>query len=621
MTAPLILSIVVSVSFGNRGRSLIKRQVKLKKIFSSISYKPPRTDTFVLPEKSDEDSIRSQTIFYDEKDQYVIEKPYDDTFQSTVKGGIRVKKPIKLDKWRKEETKAGKPQRLTLSSGIYPDITVNINYFEKLFNLPQNRNVVIRRFRLGDNTRAFIIFLEGMIDKRLVDEAIIKPLMRCSILPDWPDGADRMDYVNENVLTADNTQIVRLYKDAVNRIVNGETLLYIDKSSSMLAINLKGYQKRSLERPITENVIRGSQEGFTEDLETNITLIRPIIKNKDLITEMFTLGRANQGQVAIMYLDGIVNPAIVDEVKRRIQSIDIDFMYGSGVVEELIEDNTFMLFPQVMITERPDRTAPCIMEGKVVVLVNGTPFVMTMPVTFLSLFNTSEDSNNRWYYGTLMRIIRLFGFFTAVFVPGLYVSLVNYHQQAIPAGLLFSIARNREGIPFPTIVEVLLMEVSFELIQEAGIRIPGLIGPTLGIIGALILGQAAVAAKIVSPILIIVVAITGLGSFSISNYELNFSARINRFFFIALAAIMGFFGIAMGIIIISSLMVSMKSFGVPYMAPNWPRTGSRKSDNIIRKPIWRQEERPEYMQPMDKKRQPDISRGWVKGKPSEGNRE
>ncbi|HHU63659.1 MAG TPA: spore germination protein [Clostridiales bacterium] len=600
---------------------MAKPQERLKEIFSRISYKPPKTDKFVLPEKSDEGSTKSETGFDNKRNEYVFDDLWEEGFRSTKKGGIRVKKPVKLDGARNEEAGVGKVQRLTLSSDIYPDITINVNYFEKLFNLPKNQNVVIRRFRLRDGTGAFIIFLEGMIEKRLVDETVIKPLMQLNLALVCPEHMDRMDYVNENVLTADNTKIVRKYKDAVNRIVNGETLLYIDRGNSMLAVNFKGYQKRSVERPVTENVIRGSQEGFTEDLETNITLIRPIIKNKDLIIEIFTLGRTNQGQVAIMYLDGIVNPAIVDEVKRRIQSIDVDFIYGSGVVEELIEDNTFMLFPQVMITERPDRTAPCIMEGKVVVLVNGTPFVMTMPVTFLSLFNTSEDSNNRWYYSTLMRLIRLFGFFTAVFVPGLYVSLVNYHQQSIPAGLLFSIARNREGIPFPTIVEVLLMEVSFELIQEAGIRIPGLIGPTLGIIGALILGQAAVTAKIVSPILIIVVAITGLGSFSISNYELNFSARIIRFFFIALAAIMGFFGIAMGIIIISSLMVSMKSFGVPYLAPNWPRTGSRKSDNIIKKPAWRQEERPEYMQPMDKKRQPDISRGWVKGKPSEGNRE
>ncbi|MGI6112861.1 MAG: spore germination protein [Mahellales bacterium] len=600
---------------------MTKPQGKLRGIFSRISYKPPETDKFVLSEKSDEGSTKSETGFDNKKNEYVFDDLYEDSFQSTKKNGIRVKKPVKLNRWRKEETKADKVQRLTLTSDIYPDITTNVNYFEKLFNFPKNQNVVIRRFKLGDDTGAFIIFLDGMIEKRLVNETIIKPLMQLNLALVCPEHTDRIDFVNENVLAADNTKIILRYKDAVDGVIKGETLLYIDKSNSLLAVNFKGYQKRAVDKPVTENVIRGSQEGFTEDIETNITLIRRIIKNKDLTTEMFTLGETNQGQVAVMYLDGIVNPAIVDEVKRRIQSIDIDFIYGSGIIEELIEDNTLMLFPQVMTTERPDRTASCIMEGKAAILVNGTPFVMTVPVTFLSLFNTAEDSNNRWHYATFMRMVRLFGFFTAIFVPGLYISLINYHQQTIPAELLFSIARNREGIPFPTIVEVLLMEVSFELIQEAGIRIPGLIGPTLGIIGALILGQAAVAAKIVSPILIIVVAITGLGSFSINNYELNFSARIIRFLFIALGAVMGFFGMTMGVIVISSLMVSMRSFGVPYMVPNWPRTGSRKADSIIRKPIWRQEERPEYMQPMDKKRQPDISRGWVKGKPSEGNRE
>jgi len=377
--------------------------------------------------------------------------------------------------------------------------------------------------------------------------------------------------------------------------------LFIDKCSEALIMETRGFEKRNIDRPITEQVVKGSQEGFTENLRTNITLLRRIIKNEKLITEIIPTGSLHKGNCAILYIEGITNPKIVKEVRRRIKKIDTDFIAGNGMLEQLIEDDYLMPFPQVVSTERPDRAASFLAEGQVVIITEGDPFAIAVPVTFYRLFHTSEDSMLRWQYGTFLRLIRFIGVMSALLIPGLYVALVLYHYEMIPTPFLESIVKSREAVPFPTIIELLLMEIAFELIREGGVRIPGVSGQTLGIVGALILGQVAVQACLVSPILIVIIALTGLGSFTMPNFSMALAIRILRFFFIFAGGIAGFYGISLAFIVVAALACHMKSFGVPFLAPIAP-SAKVNPDNIVRQPIFKQSMRSDPFNTPNRKR-------------------
>ncbi|NLK90173.1 MAG: spore germination protein, partial [Clostridiales bacterium] len=399
--------------------------------------------------------------------------------------------------------------------------------------------------------------------------------------------------------------------EIIEQVLNGMTALFIDKSDQCILIKSRGFEKRAVSQPVNETVILGPHEAFIENLHTNITLIRRIIRNKDLVAETIPVGNVNNVTCAILYIKGITNPKIIREVKRRINSIDIDFVSSDGTLDQLIEDHPLAIFPQILSTERPDRTASFLMEGRVAIIVDGAPNASIVPATFFDMMHTSEDYSLRWQYGTFMRIIRVISAALATFLPGFYLALTLYHHEMIPTELLASLAKARENIPFPIIVEILLMEISWELIREAGIRMPGVMGQTLGIIGAVILGEAVIAAELVSPILIIIVAITGLANLVIPNYPLGFGIRILRFVFVLLGAMAGFYGIATGIFIFGGLACSMKSFGVPYLSPVAPRAKA-SPDIIPRMPIWLQKERPDIINPKQRRRSRGIIRGWVK---------
>lgn len=311
-----------------------------------------------------------------------------------------------------------------------------------------------------------------------------------------------------------------------------------------------------------------------------------------------------------MYLDGLINPAIVHEVKRRLNGIDADFVMGDGMLEQFIEDSPFTLVPTILNTERPDRAASHIIEGRAVILSDGAPFALIVPVTLHSFLHTPEETYLRWPFGTAIRLIRIFAIFVASMLPALYIGMVGYHREMIPTDLLIAIVSAKENVPFPTILEILLMELSFELLREAGVRIPGIIGNTLGIIGALILGQAAVQANIVNPVLIIIVAVTGLGNFAIPNFSVAFAVRIIRFVLILGASVMGFYGIGLVLVAIMALLSDMKSFGVPFLSITAPKT-SMSGDLISKKPVWKQERRPDNINPLDTVRQSETSRKWA----------
>ncbi|MDQ2086182.1 spore germination protein [Herbivorax sp. ANBcel31] len=498
---------------------------------------------------------------------------------------------------------------------VSKDIKENLEYIKKKYNYPDNGDLVIKKFEIvikDKNLPAFFILFDGMSDSEMINTHVLKPLMLLSNVEVEGDTDDLAKYIRNHLISHNQVEMSKNMSDIIDEVNFGGGGLFIDGIDSAYACDVKGWMQRQVDRPTSEIVIRGPQEAFTEGLRVNTALIRKTLKDENLMVEDFEVGKRSKTPCSLLYLNDIVNKSLVEEARRRLEKINIDFILDSGELEQLLEDSTFLPAPQILATERPDRASSLITQGKLVVLMHGSPFALIMPITNSDLLHAPEDAYVRFPYSNLFRIVRLIAVILSLLLPGIYVAVTNYHHEMIPTDLLIAIEASREAVPFPSVVEILMMEFAFELIREAGVRIPGPIGPTLGIIGALILGQAAVAANIVSPILIIVVAVTGIGSFAVPSFALAFSFRILRFLYIILAALSGFLGITLGIFLHGIMLVNAKSFGVPFMAPFGPRTGDGIADQFLRSPIWKQEKRPDYLNVNKQEKQPKVSREWAK---------
>ena len=500
------------------------------------------------------------------------------------------------DRYVKEKTKENADKQFH----IYSKLGNNLRRLEEDFKIPINSDITVRKLKVCEYIDSFLICVDGLVDKKILDEVVLKNLMiRTKELE--IDKKGLIDYLVNNIISINNVIKENCFDKIEDHILRGSCALFIDGFDTCILIETRGYEKRSIEKPVNETVVRGAQEAFIEDLPTNISIIRRLFKNKNLVVETMTIGGESNLSCAIIYLDSIINPEIPKEVKKRLNNAKSEAIMTSGMLEQHIEDNKWMLFPQIMSTERPDRAVSFLMEGKALVILDGSPFACAMPITFFTLYHTSADNNLRWYYGSFISLIRLAGLLISVFLPSFYVALVLFSQEMISSELLSSIAGAREGVPFPTIIELVMMELAFDLIREASLRVPEIISSTLGIVGALILGQAAVQAGLVSPILIIIVATSGIGSFAIPDYPLSLAVRITRFLFIALAYMSGFYGISIGMFIFFALMCSMKSFGVPFLAPIAPKLRT-SPDVILVKPINYMKYRPDEVSSLKKKK-------------------
>lgn len=490
-------------------------------------------------------------------------------------------------------------------------LDANLNALKKILHHGTNADVVIREFDIPTipETRASIIFVDSLASRDTIDFAILQPLMLIANLNDGKTD-DRLEMVKRRLLPGNQVTEVDNLRAVTEDVLSGATCLLIEESDIALSIETRSWEHRSIDKPSAEMVVRGPQEAFNETLKSNLALIRRRMRTPDLISEMLKVGTLSRVDCAVLYIEGLTNPELVDEVKRRILETKADHIQDTGILEQFIEEKPYVLAPQTISTERPDRMAAFLAEGYVGIMLDGSPFGLVLPATFWSLLQSAEDYFLRWPFGAFLRAIRTLALILAIFLPAIYLALTNFHPEMIPTDLLLAIAASREKVPFPTAVEVLIMEISIELIREAGVRIPGVIGPTLGIVGALILGQAAVAASIVSPILVVIVAITALGAFAVPNFNMAFAIRLYRFVYVLLAAALGFYGVAIGVFIQLTTYVNLKSFGVPYMSPVAPYTRS-SGDALFRYPVWKSEIRPSFLKPQQEERQPPISRGWI----------
>lgn len=383
----------------------------------------------------------------------------------------------------------------------------------------------------------------------------------------------------------------------------------MDTLSIAFDIEVKGFQQRSIDKPSNETVIKGPHEAFVENIRTNTSLIRRIINNENLIIENIEVGKITKTKCAVCYMSNITNSDLVNEVKYRLNNLEVDSVLSAGELEQLIVDSNNLGIPQVLSTERPDKATKYLLNGRVIIIINGSPYALIMPAVLIDFLTSPEDSNLKVNFGNFLRSLRILACFITLLLPGLYIAVTSFHQEILPTSLLYSILASRASVPFPIIAEILLMEISFELIREAGLRVPSAIGSTIGIVGALVLGQAAVSAGIVSPILIIIVAITGIASFAIPDFSFGFHLRYFRFLFILLGYMAGFLGIAIGLFVYISLLCSLQSFGVSYTTPFAPAVNS-KGNSYLLPPIWKREYRAPYVAPKKEEEQEKISMKW-----------
>ncbi|MCI8637158.1 MAG: spore germination protein [Clostridia bacterium] len=392
-------------------------------------------------------------------------------------------------------------------------------------------------------------------------------------------------------------------------LILGNCALFVDTLNSAFDIEVKGFKQRSVDKPNNEIVIKGPHEAFVENIRTNTSLIRRIVNNENLIIENIEVGKITKTKCAVCYLKNVTNSDLVNEVKYRLNNLEIDSLLSAGELEQLLVDSNALGVPQTISTERPDKAAKYLLKGRVIVIVNGTPYGVIMPSILVDFLTSPEDTNLKVNFANFLRSLRFLAAFITLLLPGLYVAITSFHQEILPTGLLYSILASRENVPFPIILEILLMEISFELIREAGLRVPSAIGPTIGIVGALVLGQAAVSAGIVSPILIIVVAITGISSFAIPDFSFGFHLRYFRFGFVLLGFMAGFLGISLGLFVYISLICSLRSFGVSYTTPFAPAQSSNGNGYLL-SPIWKREYRPSFIASKRENDQEKYSMKW-----------
>ncbi len=490
------------------------------------------------------------------------------------------------------------------------DLAENRDFLKDAFNQNTNFDLVLRDFKIklgGKFINAFLVFYDGLTNQDEVNRDILNPLM-VKGLEAPPQECDLENVIFECMLSQGPNSKCREMKQIIEFIGFGNTAIFADGCSCAFIADVKGWASRGVDRPVAEAVLTGPQEAFCEKVMTNIGLVRKILKDPNLIAEKIAVGTVSNTPCALMYINGLTNKDLVDEARRRLSEIDLDYVFSSADIEMLIEDNTMLPLPQILKTERPDRAAAQLSDGKVVIIVQGSPFVLILPATASDLIETSEDNYVRTTEANFMRLVRLFGCLLALLLPGFFVAIMLYHHESIPTDLLFAIAASREQMPFPLILELVIMILAFELIKEASIRVPEPIGSTLGIVGGLILGQSAVSANIASPLLIIIVSIAALGAFAAPSTAISRAISVLQFLFIFLGGIAGFLGIALGLFVLVLRLAQSYSFGVPYLS-----TGQNTDNPFLIYPIWRRELRPQNLKTQSPQKQPHISRKWKDG--------
>lgn len=529
-----------------------------------------------------------------------------------------------------ETTGETTPEDLLKKQSIYTSLDVNLDYINSRYNSLINSDIKIREFMLnarGKQFKAFLLYIDGLVDTASINDFILEPLMlknqsNQSTAPQVISEAiannisvrkvkkfNIADYIYDCLLPQNSIEKMDSFDDLVQGVNSGDCALFVDTLDFAFDIDIKKFTQRSISEPKNEPSVRGSQEAFVENLRTNTSIIRRSINNENLVIESITIGNSNKNNCAVCYIKNIANSSLVAETKYRLNNLDVDYVLSCSELGQLIKDNPETTLPEILTTERADRTCDSLLQGRVVILYNGSPYSLILPVTLFDFMNSQEDVNINYHFANLLKILRVVALFITLLLPGLYLSITIYHRELLPTELLYSIVASRVSVPFPIVLEILMMELSFELIREAGLRVPSPLGSTVGIVGALVLGEAAVSASIVSPILIIIIAITAISSFAIPDLSLSFHLRIARFVYTLLGSFSGFLGIGIGIFIHLLTLCSLESFGVPYLSPYVPMSSIRNQGYLLT-PVWKREKRADFLNTKKPIVQDKLSMKW-----------
>lgn len=467
------------------------------------------------------------------------------------------------------------------------DLKANLTYLREAFGLSED--LIIREMEITDCQIA-LVYLESMVDRDVVQRDILPSLMKLRAGKGCL-GGENLSRLVRDTLAIGHFKEHRLWRGIFYGLLDGQVALLIDGYSRAVLLGADSWEKRAVTEPEIETVIRGPREGFTEDLPTNISLIRRRLRTPDLRFETWYFGRVTHTRVVISYLEGLALEGVLQELRSRLKRIDIDGILESGYIEELIEDSPFSPFPQFARTERPDRVVADLLQGRVAILTDGSPFVLTMPVNLFTELQAPDDLYERWVV-SLIRVYRFLALFIALLLPALYVAVTTFHQEMIPTTLAVAIAAQRERVPYPAFVEALLMQIIFEILVEAGVRLPRPVGQAVTIVGALVIGEAAIRAGLASAAMVIVVSLTAIASFTNPTFGLGTAIRMLRLPMIFLAGSLGIFGIFAGILAILIHLVILRSLGLPYLAPLAPFIWEDQKDVVFRAPWWAMLTRP-----------------------------
>lgn len=467
--------------------------------------------------------------------------------------------------------------------------------------------LVTKELLIG-SVEGFLLYMNGLVDKSLIDRDILKPLMIYA--GNEIKNIKDIEYLAKKYIPLSNTKVSSDMNEVVQSIKRGKTIIILQGFSKFIIADTTQYEHRSVTESINEFSTKGSREGFIENLEVNISIMKRRIKDKNLTTDYFYIGRRSQTDIAVMYIRDIANQKLVNKISDKIKSIDVDYIPASAVVEQLIEKHSYSIFPQSFSTERPDVVESNLMEGKVAVFVEGTSFVVTLPSTFIEFFQTVEDYYHRTTVASVARGLRMLAAFIVISFPAVYVTLIKFNTELIPLQFIKAIVEARRGIALTPFMSILGMNLTIEFLREGGLRLPSKIGQTLSVVGGIIIGDAAIRAKIVSPTTLLVVGITTAATFVIPNYEMALSMRLLSYVILVLGNWLGMYGIVIGWFFILAYLCSLDSYGVSYLS----FYKSDMKDIFIRAPLWKMNKRPEVIPNEDSIRQSDFK---LKGEKNE----
>ncbi|KJF27413.1 spore gernimation protein [Clostridium aceticum] len=439
-------------------------------------------------------------------------------------------------------------------------------------------DVIQKKVYIDNQKEAFFFFVDGLTNKDLLQRDFINPILAM-------DQSQLSSEIHMHNLSCNETSMLYENADIVDSILSGNSVFICEEISFAVACSLLEIEKRSIEEPITEKNVRGSHEGFVEPLGVNLSIIRRKIKNNKLKFKTVTLGVQTKQKVVVAYIEGIANPELVDGLFDKISNIEIDGLNQIGYIEQSIASHPNSLFPQFLATERPDKAMASLLEGRIVVFQDGTPVVLIAPVNFFAFFQAIDDYSSLWIQGSLLRLLRFIALVVAILLPSLYIAITTYHYHAVPLDLLVPLAESRAKVPFPPIIEVLILEVTIEMLREAAIRLPTYIGTAISVVAGLIIGEAAVKAGIVSDLLIVIVAATAVASYVIPSYGMSLAVRVLRFCFILAASLFGIIGIVVCTAMTFAHLLTLESLGQPYFEPFIPLALGDMKDTLLRFPF------------------------------------